>query len=938
MTTMLDALEDALPDGRGHALTAHGAGLPRVPGTDGLPGPVADFLAGVADSAPYLGRLMRQRALTALLARDADVPVAGFAPAPGALARDALVPALRRAKADAALTLALADLSGIRDMRQATAALSAFADACVEASLRAAWDEVAAHRKADFALPATDPSRDGPSHGGPVPGLGIVAMGKLGSGTLNYSSDIDLIAVYDGDALPLGPDDRLGPRGAAVAVTQAMLAILSERTTEGYVFRTDMRLRPDPASSALAVGLVQAERYYERQGQNWERAAHIKARGCAGDRAVTDAYAAILAPFVWRRALDFAALADIRAVGRQIKAQVGDPDIAVPGADVKLGPGGIREAEFFCETQQLIFGGRDARLRAQQTLDALAALSAAGRVPEGDARALAGAYTVLRDAEHRAQMVADEPTQEMPARDADREAIARLHGSADLAAFDAAVLGALTTIHDAYAGLFGEEDEAPGTLVFTGVEDDPRTLDTLRGMGFADPSNAARAVRGWHQGAITAAQSPRARELLTALVPRILSACAGTGAPDAAFAAFARFLAVLPGGMGVFGLFTAHPEVLFGVVGLCAASPDLARQMGRRPSLVMALLGSEEDAPPPPRGDTLEAEMDAVRRHAHGERLRAAAKLTMGRAEPYATGARLAALADEGIARLDRAVRAGLSDPGPPLGVLAFGRLGAGCLTVASDLDLVFVYDGEAADGTAGDGGAALRRVRRLVAALSAPTAEGVLYEVDMKLRPSGGAGPAAVSLSALERYYAEAAQTWEAMALTKARVVAADARGLADRIDALVASGLARPRPDARADARAMRAKLLAGHPPRGPFDVKRMDGGLTDTDFIAQALGLEAAEAGSARPPRAVPDALRWHAGNGRLGEVDARTLLSAHALFEAVAQYARATFGTVPADGLSEAQTAALAKLTGADRPSEAVAAAAAGVRRVFAAVLA
>ena len=920
MTTLLDALTGALPDGRGAALCRLGADLPPPEGAEGLPPALRPFLAGAARAAPYLGRLMRRCDVVALLARDAGVPVSSLAPAPGAPEGDALRTALRRAKADAALVVALMDLGGAWDMRRATEALSGFADACIEAALRGAWAEVAGHRKADVTLPPG---------AGPVLGLGVVAMGKLGSRTLNYSSDVDLIAVYDADALPLGPDDRLGPRGAAVAVTQAMLAILSDRTTEGYVFRTDMRLRPDPGSSALAVSAQQAERYYERQGQNWERAAHIKARGCAGDGAVTNAYLDILRPFVWRRALDFAALADIRAVGQQIQAQAGRPDLAVPGADVKLGPGGIREAEFLCEVQQLVFGGRDEGLRTARTLDTLPALAAAGLMPEGTARAVADAYVVLRDAEHRVQMVQDEPTQTLPEDDGARAGIAALYGT-DLARFDAEVLAALSAIHDAYAEVFApeaDEEQLPGSLVFTGVDEDPRTVRTLGEMGFADPRAVARAVRGWHQGVLPAAKSARARELLTALVPRILSACAATGTPDAAFEATGRFLSVLPASLGVFGLFTANPEVLADVVTLCAASPDLARRMGRRPNLVMALLSGEEDAPPPPRGADLEAEMDAVRRHAQAERLRAAARLTLGRGDPYEAGAGLAALADEGVSRLSDAVRDGLADPGPPLAVLAFGRLGAGCLTVASDLDLVLVYE-----GGPGAASAALKRVRRLVAALSAPTAEGVLYEVDMKLRPSGGAGPAAVSLSAFERYYEEAAWGWELMALTKARVVLADG-DLGARVDAVVARALTRER-DAgalRAEAASMRGRLLEGHPPRGPLDVKRMAGGLTDVDFVAQASSLtvgKGAAGEGARPPRGAPDALRAHEASGRLDPDDAALLLGAHRLFEGVAQYARATFGTVPAGGLTASQEAAVAKLCGTARPIEDEVAEAAG----------
>ena len=904
MPSLREEIERRLTDGSGAALARRGG----APTTDG-------FLRGVGACAPYLGKLLDRHG-EGLLAADPGEAWADMLREVRAAPPDQTRTVLRRAKRRAALHLALLDLCGARDMTAVTAALSDFADACVASALRGAWSEVGQD---------PDPA---------ACGLGVLALGKLGTRTLNYSSDIDLVLAYDPERLPEA--GRAGPRGLAAKVTQRLLSILSDQTAEGYVFRTDLRLRPDPSSSAPAVSLAQAERYYETYGQNWERAAYIKARGCAGDEAVTNGYLDIVRPFVWRRTLDFAALADIRAVKAQIHAKVGSPEIGSAGGDVKLGPGGIREVEFFAETQQLILGGRDPSLRVPGTLDALDALAEAGHVTRGDADALQTAYRFLRNTEHRIQMRHDEASQTVPEAAGARADLAAMMNM-DLAGFDAALTSALHAVHDRYAELFEPsvpDAPPPGSLVFTGVDDDPRTVATLTRMGFTRPSEAIALIRRWHQGGLVATKSVRARELLTGLVPRILTACAEGDDADAALTATGRFLSQLPQGLSLFSLFTAHPEVLDDVVALCAASPDLSQRLARRPALVDGLLTEDGEAPPAvPSGLGLEQTMDEVRWQVGGERVRLAARLALGRGDPYEAGAAFTDLADEAIGALfAAAAREGSrrgEAPGPPLAVLGFGRLGTRSLTAHSDLDLVFVYDG-APDGAASG---VLRRVRRLVAALSAPTAAGVLYEVDMRLRPSGGAGPAAVTLEALDRYYAQTAQGWEAMALTKARVLWAE-EAVGDEVEACVAGRLRSGWVAERigADARAMRARLAAEHPPRGPLDVKRMSGGGTDLDFAVQALSLSGPH--EARPPLSTPGALVWHAEHGRITSEEAEAMLRIHRLFEGVVQYARATQGSAPLPVPRGVHAARLAQLTGADEEiEEALETASVAVRRFF-----
>jgi glutamate-ammonia-ligase adenylyltransferase len=348
----------------------------------------------------------------------------------------------------------------------------------------------------------------GGSQAGPAPGLFCIAMGKHGAFELNYSSDIDFSIFYAPEKLPVA--EGVEPQGVAVRIANHLGRILQERTADGYVFRIDLRLRPDPSSTPPAIPVDAALEYYETVGQNWERAAHIKARIAAGDMAEGQAFLAELQPFIWRRNLDFAAIADIHSIKRQIHTYKVDDRLTAKGADLKLGRGGIREIEFFVQTQQLILGGRQPDLRGMRTLDALLALSAAGHVTPEDAGWLAKAYQDLRALEHRAQMIADEQTHKLPESDADRKKVAALWNYDNLRGFDAAVGKILKGVNVRYGRLFAGEEELSsrfGSLVFTGVEDDPETLATLKRMGFSSPERVAATIRSWHHGHNAATRS-----------------------------------------------------------------------------------------------------------------------------------------------------------------------------------------------------------------------------------------------------------------------------------------------------------------------------------------------------------------------------------------------------------------------------------------------
>ena len=455
---------------------------------------------------------------------------------------------LRTAKRRAALAIAMADIAGVWDVNQVTAELTRFADACVGGALQ-------------FLLRIAD-AQTGPV-GEQDCGLTVLAMGKYGAFELNYSSDIDLVVFYDAAKFPFAK--RGDARGAAVDIVRGLVKLLSEVTNDGYVFRVDLRLRPDAGATQIAISTDAALDYYEAMGQNWERAAMIKARACAGDLQTGARFLADIRPFIWRRYLDFAAIEDIQSIKRQIHAHAGHGAIAVKGHNIKLGHGGIREIEFFAQTQQLILGGRHPGLREPSTQGALDALVREGRVDAAVGEELKADYRYLRMLEHRLQMVEDQQTHSLPDSQAGLSHIACFMGYEGVDDFHDELIRILENVRGHYARLFESAPDlasSEGNLVFTGVEEDPETLKTLSAMGFGGPAHVSAAIRGWHHGRIRAMRSQRARELLTKLTPAILKALAATADPDVAFSQFDRFLSNLPSGVQLFSLFLARPQFL----------------------------------------------------------------------------------------------------------------------------------------------------------------------------------------------------------------------------------------------------------------------------------------------------------------------------------------------------------------------------------------
>jgi len=854
------------------------------------------LLEAVFSGSPFLTQsLMREPAWLGRLAREgADHLATGIIAetrgATSALSDEAqIMRALRIAKRRLALTAALADIAGQWTLYQVTGALSDFADAAAGAAASFVVRR-AAERGAFRLKHADDPQKQS--------GFIVIGMGKLGARELNYSSDIDLICLYDHEIVDTENHDGLQQH--AIRMTRTLAKILDERTQDGYVFRVDLRLRPDPGSTPLAISVLAAETYYESLGQNWERAAMIKARPIAGDIDAGNAFLHHLRPFVWRKSLDFAAIQDIHSIKRQIHAHKGGGTVAINGHDIKTGRGGIREIEFFAQTQQLIWGGREPSARCSRTIDAIRHLVGMGLVDAAAADELNDAYEFLRRVEHRLQMQRDEQTQTLPADDDGIAQLGAFCGYAEASAFRADLLHHLQTVQGHYVDLFEDapaltaENGHAGNLAFTGAESDPETLKTLSKFGFADPALIDKSIRAWHHGRVRATRSTRARELLTELTPALLSAIGKQPDPDATFIRFDAFVSSLPAGVQLFSMFQAYPDLLQLLAEIMGEAPRLAAHLSRRPSLLESVLSADFYDPLPDvdalRADCAEALtdvmffediLDATRRWNADRRFQIGVQLLRGvigagdaaRCFSDVADAVLQTLIPEVIREFEKAHG---RVAGGALCVLALGKLGSRELTPSSDLDLIFVYGADAPDATS-DGARSLavsqyfsRLGQRIINAVMSMTAEGTLYEIDMRLRPSGNKGPVATALDGFERYYEETAWTWEHMAMVRARVVF-ETGAIGERVRAVVqkATTKARDAKTTASEVAAMRGRIEKAYGTECIWAIKQVAGGQVDVDFLAQYLVLAH---GANHPAVVSTDAVRVFEEAGALGLIDA------------------------------------------------------------------
>ncbi|MEO1193400.1 MAG: bifunctional [glutamine synthetase] adenylyltransferase/[glutamine synthetase]-adenylyl-L-tyrosine phosphorylase [Pseudomonadota bacterium] len=775
---------------------------------------------------------------------------------------------LRQARRRAALIIALADLTGQWSLRQVTESLSALAKGLLNQALIFLLREASGRGLLEL------PHPDQPLRDCGFVGLG---MGKLGAGELNYSSDVDLIILFDPKRLTC--NGRFSANELAQRLTRDLIILISERTADGYAFRIDLRLRPDPGATPPAVSVNAALVYYESLGQNWERAAMIKASPMIGDERLGDDFLKEIHPFIWRRSLDFLAIKDIHAIKRQIHATKGGAVVAIEGHNVKLGRGGIREVEFFAQTQQLIWGGRHPALRDNRTRESLLALADAALITPEAAQDLYESYAYLRRIEHRLQMIADQQTHSLPDTAEGIERLAAFLGLADGAALRQELTAHLRRIEDHYARLFEEEGEekteeteiaeALGDLVFTGDTAGPGTTETLSELGFTDPERVFALVRSWHHGRYRATRSTASRERLTLLMPRLLQALGESADPDAALVGFDTFLSGLPAGVQLFALLQANPHLLTLLAKVMGSAPALAHQLARRPVLIDSLLSPDFYSSLPKRqglqeefstflaaARSYEEELDLLRRAVHDRRFQAGVQLLLGIAQEATLSRRLSDIADAALLVVLEQVQAEFAQqhgiiPGAGFALLALGKLGSREMTFTSDLDLVFLYD--VPDGVEASDGERpldpttyfLRFSQRLVAAITAPTAEGPLYTIDMRLRPAGNAGPLASSLTAFSKYHRDEAWTWEHMALTRGRLLANDPDFACRCQQRLTALLTAPRRPEALLrDIADMRVRLKRDKPAKGPWDLKQREGGLVEAEFLAQYWQLRHAE----------------------------------------------------------------------------------------------
>ncbi len=821
-----------------------------------------------------------------------------------------LMSGLRVAKRRCALLIALSDIGGLWSFDLVTGALSWLAEASLRVAVRHLLRQAAARD-----IIAVDDAEQ-PDAGS---GLIILAMGKLGAGELNYSSDVDLIVLYDDARVRVRRPDEM--TRTFVRLTRDLVRIMEERTADGYVFRTDLRLRPDPGATPMAVSVTASEAYYGSMALNWERAAMIRARPVAGDIQAGQDFLQSISPFVWRRALDFAAVQDIHSIKRRIHDARGHEVITINGHNLKLGRGGIREIEFFTQAQQLIFGGRDPRFRISRTIDTLAVLAETGRADRSVTDALAADYRFLRRVEHRLQMIDDQQTHSLPDQDEALDRLAVFLGFTRPKEFRDALGAALRRVERHYDALFQGAPQPPSgsaSMVFAGADLDPDTVAALAEMGFGNPDAVIDTVRGWLHGRYRATRSERTRGMLTQLAPTILDALASTGDPDGTLQRFDTFLQRLPAGIQLFALFHSNPHLIPLMARILGTSTRLADYLARNPAQFDCVLMPDFlDSLPDHRALTdelalmmsaapdYEEGLNVLRRFTNDNRFRVGVHMLRGADDAGAHSAFLSDVAETALSALIPRVQAEFARRHGHFGdgamaIIAMGKLGGRELSIRSDLDLIMVYDVPAAGDAQSDGDKPLppttyyaRLIQRLLSAITAPTVEGSLYEVDMRLRPSGRSGPLATSLEAFTRYQDESAWTWEHMALTRARAICSDER-LCAAVNAVIRDVLCRER-DADSllrDVADMRARIDKEHGTETVWNVKYLRGGLIDIEFIAQYLQLLHAHT---TPDVLSPNtgtALRRLAEAGALTEEHADTLIAALALWQRVQAYLRLT----------------------------------------------
>ncbi|MEH6828197.1 bifunctional [glutamine synthetase] adenylyltransferase/[glutamine synthetase]-adenylyl-L-tyrosine phosphorylase [Parasphingorhabdus sp.] len=827
-----------------------------------------DALQRARENAPYLAMAMQVLPeLTDLLAAENLDAALEYSRSAGAGAEN-VRQKLRREKRALALTLAIGDLAGRLSLTDVITRLSDFADRALDEALA----DIYATRYPDA----------------PLEGFAIIGLGKHGSHELNYSSDIDPIFIYDPDKIPVrGKED---PSDAARRIGQQLVEALNSRDADGYVFRVDMRLRPSPEVSPVALPVEAAISYYESSALAWEQAAYIRSRAAAGDQILGRYFLETINPFIWRRSLDYGAIRNIGSVTAQIRDHYAAGQKFGPGFDLKRGRGGIRETEFYAQMHQLIFGGRQPDLRVPATRDALAALAKAGRIDGDKATVLSESYELYRVIEHRLQMVNDQQTHSLPDDMAALDRVARLHGLESGQKLLDLLAPHVDAVGNIYDDLIEPEDSARLPA------DEEKLVAVLAEKNLSEADAFLQAIKRWRSGKVTALRSAAAQESFEAILPDLVDAIATAPNPAKALARLDSLIDKLPTAINFFRILEARPGLLEKLGQILSHAPVLADALSRRAELFDGLIDATAlDLPPSVAelarqfsrtepGDDYQMLLDRVRARVGEKRFALGVQLIEGRHDALEISAGYARVAEAAIQVLTdatiaefEAVHGKIADG--RLLILALGRLGGAALTHASDLDLIFLFSGDHSadsDGKRPLGGTQYfnRLTARIVTALSVPTAAGPLYEVDTRLRPSGTQGPLAVTLESFYKYQRESAWTWEHMALTRARPVYGD-EDLRELLQEEIRNILRKEREpeELRKAVRKMRLDIVEHKPPKGPLDTKLMEGGLVDWEFIIHFLQLKTGEALHPQLGKAV----RALVAAGHLGE----DMVTAHEL---------------------------------------------------------
>ena len=879
---------------------------------------VADIIEGAAGCSPYLKSLAETERDWLSGALDApEVATEALMKALSETPSDGLGGALRQTKRRVALLTGLADLAGVWPLETVTETLTWLADTACDLAIKAALQPEI--RRGKLPGMTEDDLAD-------AAGFVALAMGKMGAHELNYSSDVDLICLFDETRFE--PDEAHAARSAFVRATRKMCAMLSDRTGEGYVFRTDLRLRPDPSVTPVCLSMAAAESYYESLGRTWERAAYIKARPCAGDEAAGERFLAHLRPFVWRKHLDFAAIEDAHNMRLRIRAHKGlHGELNLPGHDLKLGRGGIREIEFFTQTRQIIAGGRDPDLRVRGTVEGLEVLAAKDWVPQDVAAILIARYRQHREVEHRLQMLRDAQTHSLPTSPEEFDRLSAFMGM-ERATLERDVRARLEEVDRIIEAFFA--GDATGRASASPATEEPVAAPEEVSAVEFDTEVMAR----WRS--YPALRTQRAGQIFNRLRPDLLARLARASNPQEALLAFDGFLAGLPAGVQVLSLFEVNPQLIDLLVDIVGTSPALAAHLSRNADVFDAVIAGDFFAPWPGRRaleqaltaklaiePDYERKLDTARRWCKEWHFRVGVHHLRGLIGPDEAGQHYADLASAVIGALWPEVVAQFARKhGPPPGrgavILGMGSLGAERLNALSDLDLILIYDADGSEGSDGPRPLATRPyfarlTQAMITALTAPMAEGRLYEVDMRLRPSGNQGPVATSLQAFCEYQENQAWLWEHLALTRARVVTGQAH-LAQDVEAFRSALLGRPstREAVLNEVAAMRARVAAAKAPDGPLDGKIGPGRLQEVELIAQA-GCLLAGASSG----ATAQGLQAGVDIGWLNDADRSALGAAHALCWRILQAARLlSEKPLSPETLGKAGAAFLLRETGAE----------------------